>query len=212
MLLSDNYNILGILHYSKIIYNTSDQGLDLRLCSVLFIFHFKVFRWRENTFEISIMTSPKEHTQIHQTIDCLAEVRTFYYPNPQVPSCNITSSDDVDTLLRQIYPVDINHREAMIGLYLNRRNRTIGYSITSIGGIFATVCDPKIVFQTALKCNSAGIIVVHNHPAGDPNPSHVDICLTEKLVEIGKLLDLPVLDHIILAKDSHFSFAKSGLI
>jgi DNA repair protein RadC len=77
------------------------------------------------------------------------------------------------------------------------------------GGISGVVVDPKLIFQTALKCNSSSIIL-HNHPSGNLEASDADFKLTKKIVEIGKVLDLPVLDHIIFTSESYYSLADKG--
>jgi DNA repair protein RadC len=74
------------------------------------------------------------------------------------------------------------------------------------------VADPKIIYQIALKANACSIILAHNHPPGNINPSEADIQLTRKMVECGKFLDLPVLDHLILTSEGFYSFADEGLI
>jgi DNA repair protein RadC len=78
------------------------------------------------------------------------------------------------------------------------------------GGLSGVVVDPKLIFQTALKCNSNSIILCHNHPSGNLKASNADLKLTNKMVEIGKLLDLPVLDHIIFTSESYYSLADNG--
>jgi DNA repair protein RadC len=82
----------------------------------------------------------------------------------------------------------------------------------SSGGLTTTSADPKIVFKAALDYKTAGIILVHNHPSGNPAPSAQDIALTKKLIDGGALLDITVLDHIIVAGSTYFSFADEKLL
>jgi DNA repair protein RadC len=82
----------------------------------------------------------------------------------------------------------------------------------SQGGIAGTVADPKIIFAVALKACASGIILSHSHPSGESSPSEADIKLTRKLVEVGKLLDINVFDHIIVCSESYFSFADEGML
>ncbi|WP_297337076.1 JAB domain-containing protein [Algoriphagus sp.] len=97
-------------------------------------------------------------------------------------------------------------------MLLNRANRILGICTVSSGGTSGTVLDPKIVFATALKANSSSIIVAHNHPSGNLWPSKQDKRLTKRLVEIGKALDLPILDHVIVTPEGYYSFAdEEGL-
>ena len=97
-------------------------------------------------------------------------------------------------------------------ILLNRNNRVLAIVPISIGGTAGTVADPKVIFVSALKCNAASIILVHNHPSGNLKPSHADIELTKRLKSAGQFLDLPVIEHIILTKEGYLSFADEGLL
>lgn len=97
-------------------------------------------------------------------------------------------------------------------ILLNRNNRVLAIVPISVGGTAGTVADPKVIFVSALKCNAASIILVHNHPSGNLKPSNSDIELTKRLKNAGQFLDLPVIEHIILTKDAYFSFADEGLM
>lgn len=95
-------------------------------------------------------------------------------------------------------------------LLLNRANRVIRKLSISEGGISGTVADPKKIFKMALEFNCSSIILCHNHPSGNTQPSEADIRLTKKMKQAGELLDLPVLDHLIIAGDGYYSFADEG--
>jgi len=97
-------------------------------------------------------------------------------------------------------------------MLLNRGNRVMGIVQISRGGIAGTVADPKLIFVAALKASASSIILAHNHPSGNLTPSQADLQLTNKLKEAGKFLDLPVLDHVILTQECHYSFADEGLL
>ena len=97
-------------------------------------------------------------------------------------------------------------------IYLNRNNEVLGIYHLSKGGNSGTVVDPKLTFSVALKCNASSVVLAHNHPSGNLSPSRADIQITKKMVKGGKLLDIVVLDHIILSKDSYYSFADNGLV
>lgn len=97
-------------------------------------------------------------------------------------------------------------------ILINRANYLIKKQFISSGGLTATSADPKVVFRAALDHQTAGIILVHNHPSGNPAPSTKDIALTKKLIDGGKLLDIAVLDHIIVAGSTYFSFADEKLL
>lgn len=97
-------------------------------------------------------------------------------------------------------------------IMLNRSNRVINKRFISFGGVSGTVVDPKVIFKLALQDLASGIILVHNHPSGNIKPSRADLTLTKQMVAAGKLLEIPVLDHIIFTDDNHFSFADESLL
>jgi DNA repair protein RadC len=107
--------------------------------------------------------------------------------------------------------LDIGHEEFWV-ILLNRANRVIKKSQISQGGVAGTVADPKIIFKIALDELASGIILAHNHPSGNLTASQADLDLTKKLKEAGKLLDIQVLDHLIIAGQKYFSFADEGLM
>ncbi|NVK82724.1 MAG: DNA repair protein RadC [Cytophagia bacterium] len=95
-------------------------------------------------------------------------------------------------------------------ILLNRSNHVIKKRPISQGGVSGTVADPKVIFKHAVDDLASGIILVHNHPSGNLKPSHADRQLTKKMVEAGKLLEIPILDHIIFTDNGYFSFADEG--
>ena len=97
-------------------------------------------------------------------------------------------------------------------MLLNRANRVIGISDISTGGVSGTVADPKVIFGIALKANASSIILAHNYPSGNLNPSQPDVSLTNRLKQAGKILQLSVLDHLIITRDGYYSFADEGLM
>jgi DNA repair protein RadC len=123
----------------------------------------------------------------------------------------ITSSRQIYDLLLPNW-LDIDYVESFQVVMLNRNNRLIGVSKISVGSVGGTVADPKKIFQTALKANASGVVICHNHPSGSTTPSSNDKEITQDCVSAGKVLRLPVLDHIILTRDSYFSFSDEGLI
>jgi DNA repair protein RadC len=102
-----------------------------------------------------------------------------------------------------------NYEEFWI-LLLNRRNQIIKPYKVSEGGISGTVADPRRIFKTALENSASGMILCHNHPSGNLKPSEADIRLTKKIKAGGDQLDISILDHIIIAGTSYYSFADEG--
>lgn len=124
----------------------------------------------------------------------------------------ISSSDDAYNVIKQFYSDDIEVYESFFLLLLNKANNTIGYVKISQGGTAGTVVDPKIIAKYAIDGLANGVILAHNHPSGNTNPSEADKKITAKIKEGLSLLDIDVLDHIILAVDSYFSFADDYIL
>lgn len=120
----------------------------------------------------------------------------------------ITSSRDVFEYFNSVF--GDQPYEAFYILLLNRANRIIREVQISEGGFSGTVADPKKIFKIALENNASSIILSHNHPSGNIQPSDADIKLTHKLKSAGEMLDLPVIDHIILGEEKYYSFADEG--
>jgi DNA repair protein RadC len=97
-------------------------------------------------------------------------------------------------------------------ILLNPRNKIIGISTISIGTLNASLVHPREVFKDAIVHSAASVVLAHNHPSGDPDPSEDDIKITKKLVESGKILGIEVLDHIVIGKKRFKSFKEEGLI
>lgn len=122
----------------------------------------------------------------------------------------IGSSEDVDMYVRQFYGDDIDIYESTWALFLDRQNKTIGYAKISQGGISGTVVDVRLILKYALDCLASGIILVHNHPSGNNTTSQQDDAITRKLREACKWMDVTLLDHIVLAGKSYYSYADNG--
>lgn len=102
-------------------------------------------------------------------------------------------------------------REEFHVLLLDTRNRIIKSVRISQGGLASAVIHPRDIFREAVKANAASIVLVHNHPSGDPSPSRADIESTRKFSELGKMMGIPVLDHVIVGAESSASFSRLGL-
>lgn len=125
----------------------------------------------------------------------------------------IRTSKDAYHLLIQIWDKNLLELQEEFKLVmLNNANDVIGIYPMSKGGTAGTVVDIKLIFAVALKCNTSGIILAHNHPSGNLKPSKQDIELTNKIKQGGVLLGIRLLDHIILAKTNFYSFADDGNI
>lgn len=138
----------------------------------------------------------------------------IYYRNPlhlkEAPK--ISSSLDAVKYLRMVWGNRIDHVEEFLILCLNRANVALGYARISRGGLSGTVADPKVIFQIALKANATSLILAHNHPSGNTDPSESDKVLTKKLLDAGRMLEIQVLDHVILTSTAYFSFADENIL
>ena len=103
-------------------------------------------------------------------------------------------------------------KEHFAVLLLNTKNHVLGMPEVSVGSLSASVVHPREVFRAAIDYAAASMILLHNHPSGDPTPSREDIAVTERLVKAGKIMDIPVLDHVVLGNERFTSFKEKGLI
>jgi DNA repair protein RadC len=103
-------------------------------------------------------------------------------------------------------------KETFMTLLLNSTNIIFREVLVSEGSLNASIVHPREVFRIAITESAAGIILLHNHPSGNIEPSREDIAITKQLAEAGKLIDIKILDHIIIAADSFYSFARMGLL
>ena len=127
----------------------------------------------------------------------------------QEPQMRITASSSVFRIFSPILR-SLRHEECWV-LFLNRANRVIDKERISVGGLSATVMDPRVIMKKAVERLACSIILVHNHPSGNPAPSEMDRRQTHLLKDAAQLLDISLLDHVIIAGDKYFSFCDEGL-
>jgi DNA repair protein RadC len=122
----------------------------------------------------------------------------------------ISSSRDIYDIFHPVL-ADLPYEEFWI-ILLNRSNKIIDRFKISQGGISGTVTDVRLILKIALEKFASSIILCHNHPSGNNQPSEADIQITQKIKESGKLMDLSLLDHVIVVDGNYFSFADEGLV
>lgn len=123
----------------------------------------------------------------------------------------IRSPRDCFEIMKCIYDTCVTEQFNII--MLSTKNHVLGISTISTGTLNASIVHPREIFQIVfLQGMVTSIILVHNHPSGDANPSQEDLALTKKLVDAGKLLDIPVLDHIIVGDTAYVSLKEKGVI
>lgn len=103
-------------------------------------------------------------------------------------------------------------KEHFLVMLLDVRNRVIATSTISVGGLTSSIAHPREVFREAIRHSAAALILVHNHPSGDPSPSREDIQLTRQMMKAGDVMGIPVLDHIILANDDFLSIKEANCL
>lgn len=103
-------------------------------------------------------------------------------------------------------------REHFLAIHLDARNGVVGVETVSVGSLTASIVHPREVFKPAIAVSAAGIILGHNHPSGDPDPSPEDLAITKRLVEAGRLLGIEVHDHLIFSRRTFVSLRERGTL
>lgn len=125
----------------------------------------------------------------------------------------MTSSADADRMFRAFLGTAHLELQELFGVIaLTAKNEPLGFAVVGVGGVREAGVVPIEVFRPAVLLPAAAIVVCHNHPAGSPTPSQADLALTDKLMDLGDVLGVPILDHIILTTDKYFSFLDNSLI
>lgn len=122
----------------------------------------------------------------------------------------ITSSKDAFEIMRPIL-LDLPHEEFWL-LLLNRANALVKKELISRGGVAGTVVDTKLIFKSAVEQYASSIIVCHNHPSGNLKPSDADLRITKNIKEAGRIMEIPLMDHLIITEAGYYSFADEGTI
>lgn len=127
----------------------------------------------------------------------------------------IREPEDAAKIMQQHY--DGSDREIFSVIALNIKHKVIGVNDVSVGSLTASIVDPKSVFKFLITASAGAAILAHCHPSGDTTPSREDVNITRQLMEAGKLLDIPILDHIITGTDKEYhrtycSMKEEGLM
>lgn len=125
------------------------------------------------------------------------------------PPTIIRTPQDIFQLLSDMQYLSVEHFTV---IFLNTKNYVIATETVSQGTLNAALVGPREVFHKAVRRMAASIVICHNHPSSDPTPSQEDIAITKKMVEAGKLLDIQVLDHVIIAQGRYVSLKEKGIL
>jgi len=142
---------------------------------------------------------------------CPTWVRLVREPGPaQSEPVHISGPGDVHRFFDERASREL--QEVFYVLTLNTQSRVVSAQEVTRGTLNSSLVHPREVFRLAIAEGAAGIIVVHNHPSGDPTPSADDRKVTQQLVEAGKIIDIPVYDHVVIGNGRYVSFAEAGLL
>ncbi len=116
----------------------------------------------------------------------------------------------VSDVAAQAIEIRDKKKEYLLAFFLNARHQLIAREVISIGTLTASLAHPREIFAPAIGQAAAGVLLVHNHPSGDPSPSDEDIRLTKRIAQAGQIMGIELLDHLILAQAGTYSFKTSG--
>jgi len=144
--------------------------------------------------------------------ECIDEYKIIKSKSKDVKVKIVTSQDASQYFRDRIMKEDIEVCEMMYALFLNTRSNVVGSYFVSKGSQLSTIVDVKTIAKIAIDTLSNSVIICHNHPSGNTQPSDADKAITSKLKQGLGFFDIKLIDHIILTKDSYFSFADEGII
>ena len=125
---------------------------------------------------------------------------------------HVHEASEVELVARAIYRGLDADKEHFVLLALNNKNRINGFKVISTGSMTTTLVHPREVWRAALHFAACGVVFIHNHPSGDPSPSPEDIDITKRLKEVGDVMGVRILDHIVLGDEKIFSFNDRGML
>lgn len=141
---------------------------------------------------------------------CVCELAKRIARGKRLFGTKVSSPEDVVSYYNM--QLKYQQKECLILIVLDSKNRILADEILSLGTLNASIADPREIFLAALKKNGAAVILLHNHPSGDPTPSREDILTTERIEKAGRLLGIPLNDHIILGQNSYISLKGEGYL
>ena len=152
------------------------------------------------------MTNPKSVKTISWKFRDLQE------SYPELVNCQMKITSPQDVFVQFSFLCKNEVKEKFVVFWLNSRNIVIGFEVVSEGTLDASVVHPREVFRGAIVATCRNIIIAHNHPSGNLEPSNEDISITKKLVESGKIIEINVFDHIIFTNSGYTSFVEKRLM
>lgn len=141
-------------------------------------------------------------------LQCVCELARRMARGKRLYGTRISSPEDV--VMYYNAQLKSRQKECVILIVLDGKNRIISDEVISVGNTHSSIADPREIFLAALKKNGVSVILLHNHPSGDPTPSKEDILITERIEKAGNLLGIPLKDHIILGDNLYISLRAEG--
>lgn len=111
-----------------------------------------------------------------------------------------------------VFGLEDSPQEVLCALYLNTKNQIVGVQELTRGTVDRSLATAAEIYKAALLHNASGVILAHNHPSGDPEPSREDITVTQRVAEAGRIIEIPLLDHVIVGDDNFVSLSERGYI
>ena len=185
--------------------------------SVLQVAQELLSRYRENGLASIVNRSPGELSSVDgigpaKTATLLAAVELGLRLAQKPPSDKFIVRSPADAAEYAMPHLRYEQKEHFAIMLLNTKNHVLSFQDVSIGSLDASIVHPREVFRCAIANAAAGIILVHNHPSGDPTPSREDLHITSRLVKAGAILDIEVLDHIIIGDNKYTSLKEQGML
>jgi DNA repair protein RadC len=164
----------------------------------------------ETLFGTEIVTMPckpikfRQIRAIYEKLEVREEVQAYLPPDRRY-----TSPEQISQIFSFLTS---ESKEYFFALHLDGKNKILCFDCVSVGSLNQSIVHPRETFKTALLSSAAAIILIHNHPSGDPSPSSEDISITRRLREAGEIMGIKVLDHIIVGDGEYVSFVERGLV
>lgn len=140
------------------------------------------------------------------------ELRVTYTPHPSGAVADRAVLTPAQTAAILVPMLEHQAQEVALVLLLNTKYRVLGVHEVGRGGMSGVEMSPQIIYRAALLANATNVIIAHNHPSGDPQPSPDDITTTRRIVEAGRVLGIACIDHLIVGDRKYYSFKESGIL
>ena len=158
------------------------------------------------------MDIPKQRLKKKKDNWTVAEIQIVYRP-VMIEQPKILSSNDAHLLIKKLWDNEnIFLQEQFAALFFNQAKRMIGWKVLSTGTMTKCIVDIKLLASLALQCMCTDVIITHNHPSGNLNPSACDKTLTQTIKDALKLIDVTLIDHLIITNDGYYSFSDEGIM